>query len=475
MKKFTADGLKDALFQKKLIFKNEQLRRQFFEDDPNLPPNLEVIPHRDRQIDELQHTFASIAKGRKAYAKVYGPNGTGKTLTVNWLSQIVQKGLISQGKSDSLHISYINCAIERGSYREIFRKIINTFPAHIQQKVISKKRGVRLPLSESGLPPETYFNIFRECYRLYNRQLLIILDEFDKISKKSEISQDATDIIYNLVEVAKPTINDPEIHRAVDVIVIVNSMQRFQTMIAAHAVTRFQGPEVHFGTYSLEELIEILETRRPAFQLNVLNEEVIPEIAEYVALGEGNARVAIELLGLSGDIAETTKSPVITIENVREAIKIQENKLLAKPILELNFDHTLTYITVFVMYFINQESNRKLIVRPILYNAYKYIYSQLIESDPRSVEYIRKKTPRQFKRYLDGQLENEHLIISTGGRPIYYGIPPEYTPDTIKRILLENPIVKEYPVLKNFIQYQTPELRDILLDSQKNLVNYLDT
>ena len=134
MKEITADDLKERYFQNSEIFKTEQLRRQFFEDDAHLPPNLETIPHREKQVQDLDLVFFSIAQGRKAYAKVYGPNGTGKTLTVNWMSKVVQRGVIEKGESDRIHLSYINCAIERGSYREIFKKIINSFPSLSNRK-----------------------------------------------------------------------------------------------------------------------------------------------------------------------------------------------------------------------------------------------------------------------------------------------------------------------------------------------------
>ena len=474
IKEFTNDNLEATFFKNNKIFRNEQLRKQYFNDDPHLPPDLETIPHRERQIADLQYVFGAIAKGRRAFAKVYGPNGTGKTLTINWLSQIVQKGLIKKGKSDRLHISYINCAIERGSFRAIFRKLVNTFPAEIQKKVVGNMKGVRLPLPESGLPSITYFNIFRGCYHRYDRQLLVILDEFDKILRRSENSKDATDIIYNLVEIVKEGRNQNQISQPVNVIIIVNSMQRFEMMIEEHALTRFQGPEVHFGTYSKEEIIRILDTRQPAFQKNVLEDNVIHEIAEYVALGEGNARVAIDILELAATIAETKNSGNVNDEHVKEAIKVREKNLLIKPILELNFDHTLAYIAVFVMHYINQDKNRDLLSRSILYNAYKYIYQLIIASYENPIQNTKLKTPRQFKRYLDGQLENEHLIMSNRGRPVYYGIPPEYSPASIKRILLVNPIVTDYPVLSDVIKYQTPELREIFLDSQKTLANYLD-
>ena len=451
MEEYSVKNLQAGYFETSKIFRNEQMRRQYFEDDPELPPNLKTIPHRDSQMNDLDPVFTSIAKGRRAYAKIFGPNGTGKTLTINWLSQVVYKGLTDRGKGDNLHICYINCAQEKGSYRAIFRKIVNSFPAQIQKEIINKMKGVKYPLPESGLPAVTFFHIFRECYYRYNRQLLIILDEFDKMHNvrrskdgKREISRDASSIIYNLVEVAKSTINHPALLPVIDIIVIINSMQRFQLMLDASALNRFQGIEVHFGTYSETELVNILETRKPAFHPGVLENNVIPEIAEYVALGEGNARVAIDLLGLAGILAEKSDTGKFTTKHVKKAIKMREKNLLIKPILELNFDHTIAYITVFVTYYTNQESNRELVSRPVLYNAYKFIFRQITRSDDKRLKNIKLKTPRQFNRYLDEQLESEHLVISSGNRPIYYGIPPEHSPGIIKQVLLTSSVVKDY-------------------------------
>ena len=76
MEEYSVKNLQAGYFETSKIFRNEQMRRQYFEDDPELPPNLKTIPHRDSQMNDLDPIFTSIAKGRRAYAKIFGPNGT---------------------------------------------------------------------------------------------------------------------------------------------------------------------------------------------------------------------------------------------------------------------------------------------------------------------------------------------------------------------------------------------------------------
>lgn len=471
-KPFTAETLKESFLLKSKIFKDLHSRRAYFEQDLSfLPRNLNRIPAREKQQDLLQKVFGDIFQGNRANAKCYGHSGTGKTLTVKWFTQQTLKILEADNQKDRLFAVHINCAMDNTSITGIASSLVNAFPEELQQK-ITENLNLKYPIPSAGLSHTTYLTIFRECFLDYNKQMLIILDEFDKIegffaNNSEELSETASKLIYFLMELSRGQTNieyygsdeKSSLSPPINLILISNSHQRVHKILAEHSKGRFDGIEVHFNTYTEQELEKVLKTRSPAFEEGVLSDQIIKEIAATVASADGHARVAIEVLGLSGAVAEREGSQKILFKHVQEAYKLREERLISDDICDLNFDHTLTYLSLYVLYFVCQDNDeeRELIPLHVLYEVYEKIYSRI--KFKTNLNNSNLKGARSIRRYLDGQLLNEHLCIVKGGRPRYYGIPHEYTPEVIKNILLkDHPIIRIHSELHEIIQYQIPEI-----------------
>lgn len=78
--------------------------------------------------------------------------------------------------------------------------------------------------------------------------------------------------------------------------------------------------EILFPSYTAEQLQDILyERAERAFQWAALDDAVIPLCAAFAASKQGNARCALDLLCVSGEIAEQSGSKKVYEEHVRHA------------------------------------------------------------------------------------------------------------------------------------------------------------
>ena len=468
---FTTTNIKEYFMHSSKIFKNSQIKKGYFDQDlAFLPKNLETIVYREDQISQLRDVFGDIVNGSKANARCYGPSGTGKTLTVKWLTHLAKELLEEKDLPNQLFVADINCALAKSSVNEIAYALIQSFPKEIV-KSVAEELNFNFPIPSMGLTLGKYLEIFRQCFFKYNKQILIILDEFDKITgfKSRERSDDATRLIYSLTELAQRDLFSQKSWDTppVNLILISNSNQRVDELIDSHARGRLGGPRVHFTTYSEEELVGVLETRRPAFEEGVLSDTIISEIAGHVANAEGHARVAIEVLGLAGTIATRKGKSKIIIDHVYEAMKLREEKLISEDILALNFDHTLAFLSIYALYYVCQEKeeDRELLPLYILYEVYKEIFNKI--QVKKASENIILKGIRQFRRYLGDQLDAEQLCIIKGARPKCYGLSPDYQPETIREILLkDHSVIKKHPELREIVEFQIPEICSLLNEYQ---------
>jgi cell division control protein 6 len=87
--------------------------------------------------------------------------------------------------------------------------------------------------------------------------------------------------------------------------------------------------ELLFAPYNAIQLQNILRKRsQVSFKKAALARGVIEKCAAYAARGHGDARRALELLRVSGEIAERQNKPVVTIKHLDEAQeKIERDKV----------------------------------------------------------------------------------------------------------------------------------------------------
>lgn len=280
------------------LFKNKQVLQS------NYSP--EEIPYRDKQIETVASILAPALIGQKtSNLFIYGKTGTGKTLTV----QYVQNELLKRAK-DSQHplkIEYINCKLKKVADTEY----------RLLAELIEKLGGT---IPSTGLPTDQVYNKFLSLINNSNQKLLIIvLDEIDQLVKKI-----SDDFLYNLTRL------NSQLSKTQIAIVGISNDLRFLESLDPRVRSSLSEEEIVFPPYDAVQLKEILNKRsNDAFKEGVVDSGAIAKCAAFAAREHGDARRALDLLRVAGEIAERVGDKKITTKHIDEAnSKIERDKIL---------------------------------------------------------------------------------------------------------------------------------------------------
>jgi cell division control protein 6 len=279
------------------IFKNKYVLQNNYNPDE--------IPHRDQQIDQVASILApSLRLERPSNLFVYGQTGTGKTLCV----QFVTKKMLERAKEQNLplKIEYLNCKMKKVSDTEY----------RILAEII-KKLGYEVPAT--GLPTQQVYSKFTEIIDREKQLVILVLDEIDQAVKKIN-----GDFLYNLTR-----LNSELVKGQLCIIGISNDLQ-FLDNIDTRVRSSLSEEELVFHPYNAPQLQEILKKRaETAFNSDVLDEGVLSKCAAYAARDHGDARRALDLLRIAGEISERSGSKKVSMENVDEAReKLERDKIV---------------------------------------------------------------------------------------------------------------------------------------------------
>jgi archaeal cell division control protein 6 len=264
----------------------------------------ETINHRDTEIKKIANILAPALKQEKpSNLFIYGNTGTGKTLTVKHVAENMVS--VANKKNIPLKNIYINCKLKR--------------VADTEYRLISQLAyffGKTIP--PTGLPTDEIYNIFYKAVETQKGVVLLILDEIDQLIKRA-----GDGILYNLTRI------NEELKESSITMIGVSNDTTMMDGIDARAKSSLSEEDLFFPTYNAMELQHILRTRAvKAFRDGVLEEGVIEKCAAYVAREHGDARKAIELLRVAGEMAERAKNKKVSTSNIDEAEeKLEKDKV----------------------------------------------------------------------------------------------------------------------------------------------------
>ncbi|HKZ33890.1 MAG TPA: orc1/cdc6 family replication initiation protein [Candidatus Nanoarchaeia archaeon] len=281
---------------------------RIFKDKSILQSNYrpEEIPHREEQIKQVASVLAPVLRGEKtSNLFLYGKTGTGKTLSILYMKD----QLIKRAKKDgdfNLRIEYLNCKLKKVSDTEY----------RILAEII-KKLGGEVP--NTGLPTETVYSKFIEIIDKEKQFLVLILDEIDQAVKKI-----SSDFLYNLTRL------NSELSKTQISFVGISNDLTFLDGLDPRVRSSLSEEEIVFPPYNAIQLQEILNKRsQEAFKEKVVQEGVIAKCAALAAREHGDARRALDLLRIAGEIAERDNSRKILMKHLDEAnTKIERDKIL---------------------------------------------------------------------------------------------------------------------------------------------------
>jgi len=285
-------------FDKNGIFKDKAILQG------NYAP--EEIPHREEQIKQIASILAPVLRGEKtSNLFLYGKTGTGKTLAMRY----VQEELYKRVKKDAdfkLKIEYLNCKLKKVSDTEY----------RILAELI-KKMGGEVPMT--GLPTQAIYSKFIETIDSEKNLIVLILDEIDQTVKKI-----SNDFLYNLVRL------NSELSKSQLCIVGISNNLTFLDELDPRVRSSLSEEEILFHPYNALQIQDILNQRAgAAFKEGVLQEGVISKCAAFAAKEHGDARRALDLLRIAGELAERDSSKKILLKYIDEANdKIEKDKIL---------------------------------------------------------------------------------------------------------------------------------------------------
>jgi cell division control protein 6 len=288
----------DAVFEKFVnntkIFKDREVLRHDY-----LPDRL---PHREEQITQLGEAVAPALKGaRGSNIFIYGKTGTGKTAVTKYvLSHLETK---AKEFSAPVKFCYVNCRMVGSDYR-VFASLCQSM-------------GISVPFT--GLSVGELFDRFRTGLDALGVILIIALDEADALIK---VRGDG--LLYELTRV-----NENLSGSKVSLIGISNDL-RLKEFLDPRVLSSLSEEEIVFRPYDAGELRNILSERAlSAFHEGVLSDAALSLCSALAAAEHGDARRALDLLRVAGEVAERLGANNVVEDHVREAEKhIDHNRVI---------------------------------------------------------------------------------------------------------------------------------------------------
>jgi cell division control protein 6 len=251
------------------------------------------LPHRDEHIQRLAGILApALHQSKISNVFVYGKTGTGKTIVTKFVLDKLQKK--AQEIGAPVKITYINCRLAGTNYRVLAE--------------ICRAIGVDVPFT--GIAVGELLDRFSSGISADRTALLVALDEIDALIKHS--ADDS--LLYELTR-----INENLNSSWISVVGISNDLH-FKEFLDPRVLSSLSEEEVVFRPYLADELFDILmERAKVAFQEGALDENSIRLCAALAAGEHGDARRALDLLRVAGELAERESASHVQETHVREA------------------------------------------------------------------------------------------------------------------------------------------------------------
>jgi len=336
------DDMLDNVFKKVFsnirIFKDREVLRHDYVPDR--------LPHREEQIRQLGETVSPVLKGaRSSNIFIYGKTGTGKTAVTRYvLSRLEVK---AKEFDAPVKFSYVNCRIAGSEYR-VF--------ANLCQSI-----GSSVPFT--GLSVGEVFDRFRTGLDACQIIFIIVLDEIDALIKPR-----GDTLLYELTR-----INETLCKSKVSLVGISNDL-RLKEFLDARVLSSLSEEEIVFRPYDADELRNILFERvKSAFHENALSDGALSLCAALAAAEHGDARRALDLLRVAGEVAERKGTNVVVEEHVREAEKHIEHNRVVEALKNLTLHSKLVVLSV---YHLNKANVHRAITGEI-YEVYSEFCGEL--------------------------------------------------------------------------------------------------
>jgi len=264
------------------------------------------ILHRNEEQEKVTQSLLPILKqSRPSNLLIYGKPGTGKTLVVRKVLLKIQERV--EKSNFPIRLIYTNSKEETTLYG-----LLVSF-------------GRQLGLSEKDLPTTglAISEVFKRLLKVITKEqinAIFVIDEIDYLAHL--VSKTGKDILYQLTRA------NERLQKGSLTLVGISNDLTFKERLDPRVISSLGEEEIVFPNYTVEQIREILEDRiSMAFMDGVLEKSALNLCAAMAGREHGDARRAIDLLRVAGEIAEREQTSSINEEHIRAAAqKIEENK-----------------------------------------------------------------------------------------------------------------------------------------------------
>lgn len=287
----------DSFLKKESVFLDRSILSSIYMPDE--------IRHRDEQLVQVAQILAPALKRQKpSNVFLYGKTGTGKTLVMKYMKERLEENALKNGIP--LKIIYLNCKM---------KKIAETEYRIVAE--LARCLGKDIPIT--GIPTDEVYNMFFRAVDDTGMIVIIILDEIDQLVKKA-----GDEILYNFTRI------NSELKRSQVSIVGISNDLLFISNIDPRVKSSLSEEELVFPPYNALQIQDILRNRaNRAFREGGIASGVIEKCAAYAAREHGDARRALELLRVAGELADRQGCLSLAIAHLDEAEeKIERDKVI---------------------------------------------------------------------------------------------------------------------------------------------------
>ncbi|MGP8126010.1 MAG: Cdc6/Cdc18 family protein [Nitrososphaerales archaeon] len=294
------------------IFRKAKEGKVLFTDRNALSPEYvpENLPFRDGQTRAVAEVLAPILHGSKpSNLLLYGKTGTGKTAVARY----VLGRLRAEANTPNLTVAYVNTRLSNTEYRTLaeFAKFID-LPVDRQ-----------IPFTGLSIG-EVVERVF-ETVKTGKKQVILVLDEIDYLVKTFGDS-----ILYEF------TRSGERLSPGFLSLVGISNDLKFKDGLDPRVLSSLSEEELVFPPYTVEELKEILTERaKMAFRPEAASPAAINLCAAMAGSEHGDARRAIDLLRIAGEVAEREGLKEIDDSCIRRASDKMEHDRVEEAIRSL--------------------------------------------------------------------------------------------------------------------------------------------
>jgi cell division control protein 6 len=263
------------------IFRKAKEGKALFVDRNALSPEYipEKLPFRDGQIKSIAQVLAPVLHGSKpSNLLLYGKTGTGKTAVARYVLARLKK----ETGTGHLVVAYVNTRLANTEYRTLaeFAGFLDLPPEK------------QIPFTGLSIG-EVVSRIFSEV-RSKKADVILVMDEIDYLVKTY-----GDEILYEFTRSS-----DRFAPGLLSIVGISNDL-RFKEGLDPRVLSSLSEEELVFPPYTVDELRQILMERAgTAFRPKAVSDSAINLCAAMAGSEHGDARRAVDLLRIAGEVAE---------------------------------------------------------------------------------------------------------------------------------------------------------------------------